>query len=149
MRPLNPTWPRWSLTRLQETLTKKSFLCVIAGYAVMVLVTMALFMTLGAIAPDQFGTEPEVTPGTLSLLVILAVGLGSALGGGWVTGRLAPRSPSHHLNALVGLVLIMSVTNFFMEGAEKAPAWYRIGLMIVAVSGTWLGGRLRIAQLRV
>ncbi len=127
----------------------KSTLSVIAGYAVMVLFTMALFALLAAISPEEFGMEAELSPGNLSLLVILLIGLGAALGGGWVTGRLAPASPSRHVGALVILVFLMSMLSFFMEGAEKAPVWYRIGLLIVGVSGTWLGGRLRVAQLRV
>ena len=100
-------------------------------------------------APEQFGIEPTIPPGTGSLLVILTAGLGAALGGGWVTGRVAPRAPSRHVAALVMLVLIMAVLNCFIEGAATDPAWYRVGMMIVGVAGTWLGGRLRLAQLRV
>ena len=127
----------------------KSVACVIAGYGVMVVVTMTLFAVLGAVAPEQFGMERVIQPGTVSLLVILTVGLGAALGGGWVTGRLAPRTPSRHVAALVILILIMAGLNCFMEGEATAPAWYRIGLMIVGVAGAWLGGCLRLAQLRV
>ncbi len=127
----------------------KSFLSVVAGYATMAAVIMILFGALAAIAPDQFGMEPKSLPGTFSMLMILAVGLGAALGGGWVTGRVAPGSPSAHVNALIGLVVVMGIVSFFMAGAEKEPAWLRIGNMIVGVTGTWLGGGLRISQLRV
>lgn len=125
----------------------KSVLSVVAGYAVMVLITMALFAALGGLVPDQFGMEPSVPPGGLSLVVILTVGLGAALSGGWVTGRLAPRTPGRHVDALVTLVLVLGLLNFIVEATS--PTWYRIGLMIVGVAGTWLGGRLRLAQLRV
>ena len=91
----------------------KSTLSVIAGYAVMVLATYALFTLLAIVDSERFGMDAQVMPGNLTLLVILLVGLGSALGGGWVTGRLAPRSPSRHINALVILVLIMATISFF------------------------------------
>lgn len=127
----------------------KSVLSVLAGYAVMVLFTMVLFAILAALSPEEFGMDAEATPGNISLLVILLVGLASALSGGWVTGRLAPGNPSRHVNALVLLILLMSILSFSMEGAEKAPLWYSIGLMIVGISGAWLGGRLRRAQIQV
>ena len=94
----------------------KSVLSVITGYAVMVLITMVLFAVLAAVAPDQFGLDAEAVPGDVSLVVILTVGLGAALSGGWVTGRLAPRRPGRHVAALVVVVLLMGVVSLAMDG---------------------------------
>jgi hypothetical protein len=127
------------------TIVFKSVLCVLAGYGVMMVVTMVLFGVLGAVSPESFGGDPEQAPGISVLLLILVVGLFAALGGGWVTARLAPGNPVRHVLALVVLLIAMSAVSVLVPSEQAAPAWYQAGLAVVGVCGALLGGRLRVA----
>ena len=124
----------------------KTLLSVIAGYAALAVLTIALFGVLAIAAPASFGGEPSAAPGTGATLVILAFGLIAAVLGGWVTARLAPRRPWRHVLALAGLVLLLSVVSALASPESSAPGWYQTGLALVGVCGALLGGRLWIAS---
>jgi len=125
----------------------KIVLSVLAGYAVIVVATVAFFGALGRLAPARFGPEADQPPGTALLLLVLAWGLGAALAGGWVTATIAPRRA-----AVLSLVAVIAVLGllmlFFPSGDAPAgaqPAWYRAALPVVGVTGAWLGGWLKLA----
>lgn len=124
----------------------KSVGAVLAGYVVMVIVTLIFFALLGVVHPDGFDPEMTEVPGTGVQLVILAFGFASAVGGGWVTARLSPRSTGKHILGLVLLVGGMSVVTMLIPAEPAAPRLYAIGLFVVAVAGVSLGGRWRLAQ---
>ncbi len=125
----------------------RTVLSVVAGFGVMMVATFALFAALGALAPEQFGKEPKAPPGTALLLVILAVGLCSALGGGWTTAWISPKRAA--VLGLVALVAVMGVVSWFATPAEAAaaqPTWYRAALMVVGIAGASLGGWLKLVR---
>ena len=65
--------------------------------------------------------------------------------GGWITARLAPDRPMRHTLALgvVGLSLsIVGVAVAWGRGPEFGPAWFSIGLVVIALPTAWLGGAL-------
>lgn len=120
----------------------KSILAVAAGYGVMMAATIALFFGLSKAAPDKFGAQPREAPGVLLLVLILAVGLAAAAGGGWVTSRLAPKPSDRHVWALAGVVIVMSAVSWVMPSEHTAPGWYQAGLLVVGVSGVFIGGNV-------
>jgi hypothetical protein len=120
----------------------KTPVAVIAGYAVMIAVTLLLFLILSKVSPERFGPSPNKLPGTTVIVVILAVGLATAVAGGWTTARIAPSAPRGHVLALVGVVCVMSLISLLQPAQEAAPGWYRAGLFVVGVVGTLLGGEI-------
>lgn len=129
----------------------RNILSVIAGYAVMVLVTIALFAVLAVVAPGALPNPSDttvVTPGTGILAVILAAGFAAAVLGGWVTARLAKASPGQCVGWLAGIVFVLSIVSAMATPGGSAPLWYSIGLSLVGVCGAVLGGRLQVVQRR-
>lgn len=124
----------------------KSLGAVLAGYIVMLILTLLFFGVLGQLHPDGFDPEMKEVPGTGVQLLILAFGFLSAVGGGWITARLAPGSVGKHVLALVLLVAAMSVVTMLIPAEPAAPRLYSLGLLVVAVAGVSLGGRWRMAR---
>jgi hypothetical protein len=64
--------------------------------------------------------------------------------GGWITARLAPRSPMRHVRVLAVIGLIagsLGVVAAFAV-ANLGPTWYPIGIAVTAYPLTWVGGKL-------
>ena len=64
--------------------------------------------------------------------------------GGWITARLAPRSPMRHVRVLAVIGLIagsLGVVAAFAVG-NLGPNWYPIGIAVTAYPLTWMGGKL-------
>lgn len=59
----------------------------------------------------------------------------------WLAARLAPDKPMRHAIALGCLGFLISLAGaIFMW--DQAPAYYNIGLIVLAFPAAWLGGRL-------
>jgi hypothetical protein len=67
------------------------------------------------------------------------------IAGGYIAARLAPDRPVKHAVVLgvVGVVIsIMGVAATWGKGPEFGPVWYPIGLVLIALPTSWLGGVL-------
>lgn len=67
------------------------------------------------------------------------------VGGAYLAATLAPKNAMSHAMVLgcVGLVAgIVGVVTTWNEGPGFGPKWYPIGLVVAALPGTWLGGKL-------
>jgi hypothetical protein len=63
--------------------------------------------------------------------------------GGYITARLAPRNPMHHVWVLAGIGLVMGTLGVIAtSGMDLGPRWYPIAIALTAVPCTWLGGVL-------
>jgi hypothetical protein len=64
--------------------------------------------------------------------------------GGFVTARLAPRSPMRHVNFLgvIGLIAGSAGAVGAIVAADLGPNWYPIAIAVTAYPLTWLGGWL-------
>jgi hypothetical protein len=70
--------------------------------------------------------------------------------GGYLTARLAPRRPMAHAMALgaIGLVAAtLGAAATWGRGPAFGPAWYSIGIVVMALPCVWLGARIRTWQL--
>jgi hypothetical protein len=70
--------------------------------------------------------------------------------GGFITARLASRSPSAHVMILgiIGLIAGSAGVAVALGRPELGPSWYPIGIAATAYPCTWLGGRLAFSQHR-
>jgi hypothetical protein len=120
----------------------KNFLAVIAGLAFTVVVSMGLDFAMhrsGIFSDDV----TEMT--TADWRIALSYRLLAAIGGGWITARLAQSRPVFFavilgvIGSLVGLAGLAAV---WMARPNLGPLWYPALLVITAVPCTWLGGKL-------
>lgn len=118
----------------------RSAVAIAAGFfadAVLPLVGDAAFR---ALAPEAFDDRGFVRDGA-NLLVVLAYLAIFECVGGFITARLAIRSPLKHALALGILVLALSLAlTVFTWGS--APAWYQIAALAIIVPMSLAGGKL-------
>jgi hypothetical protein len=71
--------------------------------------------------------------------------------GGYIVARLAPQRPMAHAMVLgvVGLALsIAGTVGTWNAGPEFGPKWYPLALVFTAIPCSWLGGKIRVSQLK-
>ena len=71
--------------------------------------------------------------------------------GSYITARLSPTRPMQHalIVGVVGLVLSSAgAAATWNAGPEFGPRWYPLALVATALPCAWLGGKLRVTQLR-
>jgi hypothetical protein len=71
--------------------------------------------------------------------------------GCYIIARLAPNRPMQHalVGGLVGLVVsIVGAAVTWNKGPAFGPHWYPLALIVLALPQAWLGGKLRLMQLR-
>ncbi len=72
-----------------------------------------------------------------------------AIVGSFITARLAPDRPMGH--ALVGgaIGLVLSVVGAVVTwNKDLGPHWYPLALVVTALPCAWVGGKIRLMQLR-
>jgi peptidoglycan/LPS O-acetylase OafA/YrhL len=72
--------------------------------------------------------------------------------GSYIIARLAPDRPMQHALAggVVGLVVsIVGAAATWNSGPAFGPHWYPVALIITALPCAWVGGKLRLMQLRL
>jgi hypothetical protein len=120
----------------------KSFLAVLAGLAVAIVVAVVLDLVMHA--AGVYGTQvSDMT--TSDWLIALSYRLLSAIGAGWITARLAPSRPMYHavlLGAIGAAIALLGVVFAWAKSPDLGPIWYSLLLMLSAIPCTWLGGRL-------
>jgi hypothetical protein len=114
----------------------RSFLAVIAGFAVMfVIVIVCTILCLGLMHLKS----GHPTPGYLVINVVYS--LSAAAVGGWVTGRVSGFRPIAHGVALALLMLVQS-TLFLLHPAASQPFLYQVFLTVIpplaAIAGSAL-----------
>jgi len=124
----------------------RSVLALLAGFAVAVLLSLVTDIVL-----HKTGFYPPLgQPNSSSQLIVSTIyrtlfGILSA----WVTARVAPYKPMSH--ALVGGAIGSAAA---LAGAiltwnrNLGPHWYPIALVVLALPTAWIGGKLRLMQLR-
>jgi hypothetical protein len=69
--------------------------------------------------------------------------------GCYLTARLAPARPMKHalIGGAIGLVLAtIGAVATWNAGPAFGPHWYPLSLVVTAIPGAWIGGRLFLAQ---
>lgn len=85
------------------------------------------------------------------LLLATAYRIVFEVAGCYIAARLAPNSPMLHalVAGFVGFVLsIVGAVATWNGGPAFGPHWYPVALIITAIPCAWLGGKIRLIQLR-
>jgi hypothetical protein len=130
--------------------TLRSIGAVLAGMIVGIVLTLVTDQSLhiaGVFPP--WGQSMVGYDGALLLATAYRVVYGIV--GSYITARLAPNRPMLH--ALVGGVLgfivsIVGAVATWNGGPAFGPHWYPIALIVTALPCAWVGGKLRVMQLR-
>jgi len=127
------TWPR-------------SALALLSGFLTVVGLSVATDAVLHAI-----GTFPRAgMSGGLFLLATVYRSL-YAIAGSYITARVAPHGPMQHalIGGAVGLVIsTVGAVATWNQGPAFGPHWYPIALIATALPTAWVGGKIRVMQLR-
>lgn len=85
------------------------------------------------------------------LLLATAYRIVFEVAGCYIAARIAPNKPMLHalLAGFVGFVLsIVGAVVTWNGGPAFGPHWYPVSLVITAIPCPWLGGKLRLMQVR-
>ncbi len=120
--------------------TRRSVLAVVAGLALILVLTTAVDVVLHAVAvfpPLGVPLDDRLSLIAVSYRIVISIG------GAYLTARLAPAAPMRHALVL-GLVgtLLGALGVVVTWGKGLGPAWYPISLAVLAVPQCWVGGKL-------
>ena len=124
--------------------------------AVLTGIFAGIVLTIGTdISLRASGVFPPVTqqPPMSNALFLLATAYRIVYGiaGSYIIALLAPNRPMQHalVGGVVGLVVsIVGAAVTWNTVPSLGPHWYPLALVVTALPCAWLGGRLRIMQLR-
>lgn len=135
---MNETQPERSIGR--------SIGALLAGFVVVVILSLGTDLALHA--AGIFPPLGQIMSNPLFLLATVYRTL-YAIVGSYITARLAPDRPMGH--ALVGgaIGLVLSVVGAVVTwNKDLGPHWYPLALVATALPCAWVGGKLRLMQLR-
>ncbi|PJZ25082.1 hypothetical protein CH352_10970 [Leptospira hartskeerlii] len=72
-------------------------------------------------------------------LLAISYRLALAILGGFFTAKLSPYSPIGHVITL-GVIGTIASTLGHIQMGDQGPAWYSIGLIVISIPLSWLGG---------
>jgi hypothetical protein len=126
----------------------RSIGALFAGFLVVVILSIGADIALRAM-----GIFPRLGEAMSDRFFLLATVYRTVFGivGSYITARLAPDRPMQHalLGGVVGLVLsIVGAVTTWSRGSKFGPHWYPLALIVLALPTAWVGGRLRLMQLR-
>jgi len=130
--------------------TGRSIVAVLIGMVVAIILTIVTDVLLHAVGVfPPLGQSMVGFDGALLLATIYRTLYGVA--GCYITARLAPNRPMMH--ALIGGFIGLAVSTAgaivtWNKGPAFGPHWYPVALIVLALPTAWLGGRLRLMQLR-
>lgn len=127
--------------------TGRSIAALLAGFVVVVILSLATDAVLHAT-----GIFPHLGRSMSGALFLLATTYRTlyAVLGSYMTARLAPNRPMQHalLGGVIGLALSVLGTVVTWNKTELGPHWYPLALVATAIPAAWVGGKLRMMQLR-
>jgi len=121
---------------------------VVAGLLVNVILGTATDAVLHGI-----GIFPPAGEPMAAHLWLLAIAYRTVFGvaGCYLTARLAPDRPVRHALALGAVGLAISTVGTVAvlgQGPAYGPLWYALGVIAIVMPAAWVGGSLRVAELR-
>jgi hypothetical protein len=128
----------------------RSIGAIFAGFVFVVIVTLItdqLLHKTGVFPP--WGASMVGYDGALLLATAYRIVYGII--GSYITARLAPHRPMLHavVGGFIGLVLsITGAAVTWNGGPAFGPHWYALALVVTALPTAWVGGKLRVMQLR-
>jgi len=120
----------------------KNFLAVIAGLAFTIAIAVGLDFVMHNTGVFSYEASDMTTSDWLLATSYRLVG---AIGGGWITAKLAQSRPQFFavvlgiIGTVIGLAGLLVV---WQASPELGPLWYPLVLVVTAIPCTWLGGKL-------
>ena len=131
-----------SAARTTDRRTLRSTGAVLAGLLAIVVLSTAADAALHAA-----GVYPPFPQRMSDALFALATAYRIAFGvaGGYLTARLAPRTPMRHAMVLGGIGVALSTAGAMAMG-EYGPGWYSLAVIAISLPCAWAGARLHEAR---
>jgi hypothetical protein len=123
-----------------------AFLALLAGFATMAGLVVALTALLMRLAPAWAGAEGKPEAGYA--FVNLGYSFLSASAGGYVTAWASDANPLVLVLALAIIVLVMGALSA-MQARGKQPVWYALTLLALMPLGVFVGGLVRLRVLGI
>jgi hypothetical protein len=118
-----------------------AFLALLSGFAVMVLLVIAMTALLTRLVPSW--TDAEARPQLAYVIVNLGYSFMAAAAGGYVTALVAEANPLIHVLALAMVVLALAALSA-LQSRGKEPIWYQLCLVAISPIGVLAGGLTRL-----
>lgn len=138
------------MSETQSRHIARSIRAILAGFVFVFIITLGtdqLLHVTGVFPP--WGASMVGYDAALLLATAYRIVFGIA--GSYITARLAPDRPMQHalLGGFIGLVLsIIGAAVTWNRGPAFGPHWYPLALVVTALPTAWVGGKLRLMQLR-
>ncbi len=130
--------------------TGRSIGAVLAGMFAGIILTLGTDIVLHAIGVfPPWGQSMVGFEGPLLLATVYRTVYGVV--GTYIIARLAPDRPMQHalVGGAIGLaVSIVGAAVTWNKGPAFGPHWYPLALIVLAMPQAWMGGKLRLLQLR-
>jgi hypothetical protein len=123
-----------------------AFLALVSGFAVMILLVVAMTALLARVAPSWKDTESEPPLGYV--FVNLGYTFLAAAAGGYATSWVAAGNPLIHVLALALVVLAVAALSA-LQLRGKQPVWYQLTMVAISPIGVLAGGLLRLRILGI
>ena len=123
-----------------------AFLALVSGFAVMVLLVVAITALLTRMVPSWVSEEGRPQPAYV--FVNLGYSFLAAAAGGYVTSWIAGANPLVHVLAL-GMVVLALAALSALQSRGKQPIWYQLALVAISPLGVLAGGLLRLRVLGI
>lgn len=123
--------------------TLKSFGAVIAGFALLVILSIMMDSILehtGIMITDPFSENPF----WLILIIILYRTIFNTFGC-YITARLAPNKPMMH-SIILGVIGVVLTIVGLIAMWDIPPRWYPISLIVLTLPAAWIGGKMAIKK---
>ncbi len=138
---------------IESRLLGRSFLAVLSGYLALALAVVLLTpVAVWLFIPREL--LKQGTPAYTDAYIIsnFVYSFAAAILGGWVTARMAPKSPFAHGGALACVMVIFALGDILARGAPEAaarqPSWYGWAVSLTGAAGALVGGWLRARQVQ-
>lgn len=123
-----------------------AFLALLAGYATMAALVIALTAMLAKLTPEWVGEQAKPRPGYV--FVNLGYSFLAAAAGGYVTAWASAANPLLHVLAL-GIVALALAALSALQSKGKHPVWYALALVALTPLGVLAGGLVRLRVLGI
>jgi hypothetical protein len=124
----------------------RAFLALLAGFATMAVLVMAVAASLNQLAPEWAGAEGRPRPGYA--FVNLGYSFLAASAGGYVTAWASKNNPLIHVLVL-GIVVLAVAALSALQGRGEQPIWYALALLAITPLGVLAGGLVRLRVLGI
>jgi hypothetical protein len=123
----------------------RSAWAVFLGFVVVVVLSLGTDLLL-----HVTGFYPELGKAMSNGLFALAMVYRTVYGilGSYITARFAPSNPIKHsmIGGVIGFVLSIGGVVETWNKPEMGPHWYPLALVVLAMPGAWLGGKIWIGS---